>query len=361
MLDVSKNSLHASFRDVHKDVFQIRLGLTEFDDLEFFGNQSAENVARGGFIAAQFKMDFVRHVARVLDVRCLQQFLEQLWILMVMTVEQTHGDRAARRAFLEDIVNRAGLQNFSALDDDDAVADFRQLGKDVRTDENRLLALGQKHEKFAQFNPGARVEAGGRFIENQNVRVVNQRAAKTDALLHSLRERLEMFLADADHVREFFNRLDGLRAFFSAQSVGSRVKIQILVDGDVRVRRQSVWHITDHAACEFRFFTDGNAVEHHVAGSRFFNRRDDPHRRGLARAVRPHETEDVAGIERERNVVHGHRLAEFLPQIFDLDFHENKILLPRPSTHERGEGRGEGPPEWNKAHHTATVNAAPAY
>src|SRR5665213_332854 len=293
------NSLHAAFRDGHENVLQVRPGLAEFDDLEFFGNQSAQNLTRGGFVAVQLKMNFIRHVARILHKRRLQQFFQQLRILMVMIVEQPDGDRAPPRIFFKHILNRAGFQNFSAFDDDHAVADFGQLGKDVRADQNRLFALGQKHEQLAQLHARARVETGGRFVQNQNVRVINQRAAQADTLLHSFRERLEMFLADAGDVGELLNRLNRLRAFFSTQPVGARKKIQILMDGDVCVRGQSVRHVTDGAAREFRLFADGNAVQQNVAGSRLFNRGDDPHRGGLARAVWADKAEDMAGVERE--------------------------------------------------------------
>ena len=122
-----------------------------------------------------------------------------------------------------------------------------------------------------------------------------------------------MFLADAGDVREFFNRLNRLRALLPAQSVGPREKIQIFVDGDVGVRGQRVGHVTDDAAREFRLLADGNAVEQHVAGGGFLDGGNDAHGGGLARAVRADEAENMAGIKRERNVVHGHGLAEFLP------------------------------------------------
>src|SRR5665213_2566427 len=122
------NSLHASLGDGHKNVLQVRLRLAEFDDLVFFGNQSTKNLARGGLVAVQVKMDFVRHVARVFDERRLQKFLQQLCVL---AVEQPDGDGAACRVFLEHVLNRAGLQDFSALDDDHAVSDFRHLGENV--------------------------------------------------------------------------------------------------------------------------------------------------------------------------------------------------------------------------------------
>src|ERR1035437_1712399 len=245
LLDVSELSLHSSFGDVHKDVLQVLFRLPELDDLVFFRDQSAENVARGGLVAGQFKMNFARHVARVFDERRLQQFLEQLRVLIMVAFDQTDRHGAARRAFFQHIFNRARLQNFSALDDNHAVADFRQLGEDVRADENRLLTLVQKHEQLAQFDAGSRVEAGGRFIQNQNIGIINQRAAKADALFHAFGKRLEMFFEDAGDVREFLNRLDGLRAFFAAQPVGARVKIQILMDGDVGMRGQRVRHIAD--------------------------------------------------------------------------------------------------------------------
>ena len=134
-----------------------------------------------------------------------------------------------------------------------------------------------------------------------------------------------MFLANAGNIGEFLDGFHGLRALFPLQTVSPGVEIQIFVDRDVRMRGQGIGHIAHGPAGEFGFLANRNAVEQHVAGSRFLDGGNDPHGGRLARAVRAHKTEDVTGVKRERNIVHGNRLAEFFPQIFDLDFHDDFI------------------------------------
>ena len=87
------------------------------------------------------------------------------------------------------------------------------------------------------------------------------------------------------------------------------------------MRRQRVRHITHRPAGQFRLLAHGDAVEQHIARGRLLDGGDDAHGGGFARAIGPDKPEDVTGIEREGNIVHGHRPAEFLPQIVYLDFH----------------------------------------
>ena len=74
--------------------------LTKFKDAEFFGDQLPKYVADRGFIAVEFKMNFIAHFPRVFDKGRLQKFFEKLRILVFVTLKQTNDHRAARRAFL---------------------------------------------------------------------------------------------------------------------------------------------------------------------------------------------------------------------------------------------------------------------
>ena len=173
--------MHPSFGEVHKDVFQVSACLAELENAKFLCDQLAKNVAYGGFIAVHFEMNFIAHFAGVFDKWRLQKFPDKPGILVFAAGQQAYSQGSARRAFCEHFVNRAGLEEFAALDNHNAVADFCQFGEDVRADEDGFFSFAQEREQFAQFDAGARVQAGGRFVQDQDVRVVNERAAQADA------------------------------------------------------------------------------------------------------------------------------------------------------------------------------------
>src|ERR1051326_6872658 len=71
-----------------------------------------------------------------------------------------------------------------------------------------------------------------------------------------------------------------------------------------------------------------DAVEERVAARRLVERREDAHRRRLARAVRSDEADHFSRTERERHVVERGRAAEFFSQTADFNSHARS----RPST-----------------------------
>ena len=200
----------------------------------------------------------------------------------------------------------------------------------MRADEDGLVLRGQQHEQLAQLDARARVEAGRGLVEDEHVGVVNERAAQRDALLHALGERLEVLVQNGRDAGEFLHRTDCLAPLRALQAVGPRIEIQILVDGHVVVRGERVGHVADAAARILRLLADGDAVDEHVALGRLFQRGDDAHGGGLARAVRPDEAEDVAVVEGEREVVHGHGLAEAFVKSANLNFHFTSSGPSRP-------------------------------
>ena len=57
-------------------------------------------------------------------------------------------------------------------------------------------------EQLAQLDPGARVEAGRRLVEQQDLRVVDQRVGQAQALLHAPRQALDVGVALVAEVDE---------------------------------------------------------------------------------------------------------------------------------------------------------------
>ena len=91
-----------------------------------------------------------------------------------------------------DVGDAALGQDLAAVDDRDAGAQLLELGQDVAADEDRLAHRAQLAEELAQLDPGARVEARGRLVEEQHLRIVDERVGQAQPLLHPARERLDV-------------------------------------------------------------------------------------------------------------------------------------------------------------------------
>ena len=80
----------------------------------------------------------------------------------------------------------AGAQQLAAVDDDDVVAGALQLAEQVRGDQDRDAEVGVDAADQAEHLVAAdRVEAVGRLVQEDQLRVVDQGLGELDALLHA--------------------------------------------------------------------------------------------------------------------------------------------------------------------------------
>ena len=96
------------------------------------------------------------------------------------------------------------------VDDRDARAELLELGKDVAADEDRLAERAELAEELAQLHAGPRVEARGRLVEQQDLRVVDERVGEAQALLHAAGEALDIrvaLVAEVDEVQQVADHL----------------------------------------------------------------------------------------------------------------------------------------------------------
>ena len=83
--------------------------------------------------------------------------------------------------------SRALRHDAPAVDDDDAVAHHRHLGQDVRRQDHRVLA-GQRLDQRADLRDLPRVEPDGGLVEDQHLRIAQERLRQTDPLPVALGE-----------------------------------------------------------------------------------------------------------------------------------------------------------------------------
>ena len=64
-------------------------------------------------------------------------------------------------------------------------AQLLQLGKDVAADDDRLAERPELAQQLPQLDPGARVETRRGLVEQQHLRLVDQRVGEAQSLLHA--------------------------------------------------------------------------------------------------------------------------------------------------------------------------------
>ena len=215
-------------------------------------------------------------------------------------------DRAIPEPTL-DVADRALRQDPAAIDDRHARAQLLELGQDVAADEDRLAERPELAQEFAQLDASARVQAGGRLVEEQDLRVVDQGVRQAQPLLHAARERLDVVVAaigEVDELQEVADRPASLRG---RQAVAASEEVQVLPDLHVVVDPEHVRHEPEDAPDLVGVPRHGPAGDLGDARRRLQERGQDPERRGLAGAVRPDETEDLALLDVEVHAGDGHR------------------------------------------------------
>ena len=85
------------------------------------------------------------------------------------------------------VVRRVDGDDAALVDDDDALAGLRDLRQDVRAEDDGVIA-GEAADEVARLDDLLGVEAGGRLVEDQHFRVVDERLREADALPVALRE-----------------------------------------------------------------------------------------------------------------------------------------------------------------------------
>ncbi len=135
---------------------------------------------------------------------------------------------------------------------------------------------------------------------------MNDRLREADALAVALREladeRAELVL-DAALLDDALEPPRVLLAARDAAQIGDEV--EVLEDGHVLVQRRVLGQVADVAAHLDALVIDVVARDVGASGRGREERREDLHRRRLARAVRPEEAEHFAAPHVERDVVDG--------------------------------------------------------
>ena len=205
----------------------------------------------------------------------------------------------------------------AVVDDQHALADAFDLGKDMRGQHDRMAAA-ELLDDVADLDDLDRVKTDGRLVEDQHVGVSEQRHRKSDALLVAFGQVLDHAvadMADADRLRHLGDMLFLARTAHALELVG---EFKVLVHGHVHIEGRNFRKVADMLLCADRILENVDAVDGHGAGSAGQIAADDVHRGTFPGAVGAEEADDFAGVNGKADVVDGTFGAVQLCKVFNL-------------------------------------------
>src|SRR5437867_8304463 len=84
----------------------------------------------------------------------------------------------------QNFVQPAGADQSTAVDDHHAIADLFDFGQNMRAEEDRLAGLFEGMHQVQNFLAAGGIEAGSRLVEDQQLRIADQRLRDSQPLHH---------------------------------------------------------------------------------------------------------------------------------------------------------------------------------
>jgi hypothetical protein len=195
----------------------------------------------------------------------------------------------------------AGVGDEAATsDDDDAVGDQLHLAHQVTGDQHGAALVGEAAQQRTDPSDPVEVEAVDRFVEEEDLRVAQQRGSDPEPLPHAQGVALDPPAGRSPEA----DLVDHLLDPSEADAVGAGPDAQVCPSGTAGVHRAGVEQRPDLA--QWRGELDVPlGVDGRDPGSGPIEAHDHPHRRRLGGPVRAEEAGDLPCRHVEREVVDG--------------------------------------------------------
>ena len=174
-------------------------------------------------------------------------------------------------------------------------------------------------QQRADLDPGPRVQAAGRLVQQQHLRIVQQHAGQAEPLGHAAGEAGDEGVALVAQVDQVEHVVADLAALRPLDAIGGGEELQVLDHLHVVVDAEEVGHVADQAADFLGMGVDRVAADAGLAPGGLQERGQDPHGGRLARAVGADEAEQVALGQLEGEVIDGVQLAVDFGEVLGLD------------------------------------------
>ena len=216
------------------------------------------------------------------------------------------------------IVWRINGHHAALVDDHDALTGLRDFREDVGAENDGVIA-GELLDQLPSFDDLLGIEAGGRFVENQDIRVVDERLREPHPLSVALRQLRAQAVGHVRDMGALHDTPDSLGAFGGCHPLDLGYKGQVFDDRHVRIEGRRFGQVAGPLLGLDRLF------EHVETGDNCFSGRgrhvagQNAHGCRLAGAVGAEEAEDFTPFDTETDVVDGGDAAVAFREVLDLN------------------------------------------
>src|ERR1700733_4662068 len=219
-----------------------------------------------------------------------------------------------RAVALDQLTRRALGGEPAVVHHDQPVAQLLGLVHVVGGQDQRDAALFEPEQPVPHHVPGLRVQAGGGLVQDQDVRVVDQRPGDGQPPLHAAGQRLDLVLRPVLQLDELQQLLGPLPDQLAGQAEVPAVDQQVLPYGQLDVQRVL---LRDNAkpGPDHRAVLDRVSAQHpKLAAGRRRYAADHAHGGRLARPVWPQEAECLTTVQIEIDAIYRRDAPEPLDQ-----------------------------------------------
>ena len=245
-----------------------------------------------------------------------RQALEGREGVAVARLDQLDLDGVAAQLALE-LLRRPLGDNTPAVDDREPRSEAVGLLEVVRRQQDRHLLLAREPlDLVPELGAGLRVQPGGRLVEEEHLRPVDEPERDVEPALHAARVRLGEPVAGPGQADLVQDLLDALAPSGADDPVDLGLHLEVLAAGRLRVEAGLLPDDPDRTAYAARVPDDVESGHARLAAVWTGERGQDLHGRRLAGAVRAEQTEDRSRLDREaKPVERGDVALVRLPQV----------------------------------------------
>jgi hypothetical protein len=167
------------------------------------------------------------------------------------------------------------------------------------------LVFADVGQQVVEAHALLRVEAGGRFVDDDQFRVAQQRLGDAEALAHAARETAQALVAHFEQIGLLQQAIDHFAAAAVAQAFEHGKVVEQFVSGHFRVDAEILRQVAQQAADLVFFIEHVKVAEEDRAGIAFLQGGNGAHQRRFAGAVGAEQAEHP-GRDGERNIVQRH-------------------------------------------------------
>jgi hypothetical protein len=189
------------------------------------------------------------------------------------------------------------------VQDQDVVGDFLYDFENVGAVEDHFAPAGERLEKAAEYERGVDVEAGERFIEDEDFRIVYKGPEEEDFLPHPFGVAGEEGVAIVPKANDAEQFVDARLQRICREAAQAANQLKIFASAKMRVEVRFFGYIAEAALKGFEVGEDVDAVEGYLACGGFEQADDHFDGGALPCSVRAEVAQDLSAADGEADMV----------------------------------------------------------